>query len=115
MPDCWQELARFAVYSLAVLKVTHMLWQGSGPWDVIDWVRATAGVYYEYDPVAGKMVRMADTVLGKLFNCPLCLSIWLSALATGSLLLELRVLDIGALMLGMAGLVMVMLNTREND
>lgn len=107
-PGCWQELARFIVYSLAVARVTYMLWQEDGPWDVIDWVRAKVGVHYKQYP-NGQQIRTADTFLGKLLNCPMCLSLWLSAAAVGLFLLHSHIVDIGVSVLSMAGLVMLMM------
>jgi hypothetical protein len=116
MPDCWRGLARFILYSLAVVRVTYMLWREDGPWDILDWVRSKVGVYYEMRPYHDEPTRMARNVVARLFNCPLCLSFWLSAVAVGLFLLRLRILDIGAAVLGMAGLVMlVLMVATEND
>jgi hypothetical protein len=57
---------RFALASLATWRVTHLLAEEDGPWDVVVRVRA----------------RLGPGQLGALLDCFYCLSIWVAAPAT---------------------------------
>ena len=65
----------FAILSLAVWRVAHMLAREDGPFDVFCRLRLAMG--------AVKSINgfwTADAPWGKLWICPLCLSVWLAAL-----------------------------------
>jgi hypothetical protein len=59
-PGFW---SRFVIAALAAWRVTHLLAAEDGPADVI--VRARA--------------RLGDGVIGRLFDCFYCLSLWVAA------------------------------------
>src|SRR5262249_50797143 len=54
---------RFLLATLAVWRVTHLLSQEDGPWDLIVRLRRA----------------LAKGVIGKLLSCFYCLSIWIAA------------------------------------
>lgn len=54
---------RVALAILATWRVAHLIAREDGPFDVIVRVRARAG----------------DGVLGRLMDCPYCLSLWVAA------------------------------------
>jgi len=60
------EWLRFVMAALAVWRVTHLIAREDGPWDVIARARRWA----------------AESFLGKLMDCFLCLSVWVAAAAT---------------------------------
>lgn len=101
-------LARLLVYGLAVYRVTHMLWQERGPFDVFDWLRARAGIRVVSTYWIGRQEETTERVAvgfwAELLNCPLCLSVWLATVATVALFLNCLVLDIVATWLALAGL-----------
>lgn len=68
----------FILTSLAVWRVSHMLVKEDGLWEVFFRLRIWAGA--EWD--AGAQEWTSEKVLGQLLTCPLCLSVWLSAVAS---------------------------------
>jgi hypothetical protein len=62
MPD-WSPWLRLTLSVLATWRVSHLISQEDGPFDVIVRLRQRAG----------------DGVLGKLMDCPYCLSLWIAA------------------------------------
>ncbi len=57
------EWFRFAVAVLATWRVTHLVAREDGPWDLVVRMRK----------------RLGDGFLGKLADCPYCLSLWVAA------------------------------------
>ncbi|MGA2903896.1 MAG: hypothetical protein ABSD98_08690 [Candidatus Korobacteraceae bacterium] len=53
---------RFVLSALAVWRITHLLAEEDGPWDLIVRLRSTLG----------------SSVLGRLMDCFFCLSLWVS-------------------------------------
>jgi hypothetical protein len=53
---------RFCLAALAVWRLTHLLAEEDGPWEVVAKVRA----------------RMGTSVFGRLMDCFYCLSLWVS-------------------------------------
>jgi len=53
---------RFVLSALAIWRVTHLLAEEDGPWDLIARLRA----------------RLGSGVLGRLMDCFYCLSVWVS-------------------------------------
>ena len=53
---------RFCLSALAVWRLSHLLAEEDGPWDVIVKLRA----------------RLGQSVLGRLMDCFYCLSLWVS-------------------------------------
>lgn len=58
---------------LAAWRITHLLMYEAGPWGVVTSIRTTAGVLHDEE---GNPVGYPD---GNVFQCFLCLSIWVSA------------------------------------
>jgi len=79
------EWLRLIVYALAVVRVTHMLWWENGPWDIFDWIRAKAGIEVTRMTFPGtpvpQHVRLPNGFFAELLDCPLCLSVWIAAIA----------------------------------
>jgi uncharacterized protein DUF1360 len=59
----WSPWFRLTLSVLATWRVSHLIAQEDGPFDVIVRLRSRAG----------------DGVLGKLMDCPYCLSLWIAA------------------------------------
>ena len=59
----WSMPLRFAVAILATWRVSHLVAREDGPFDVIVRLRARAG----------------NGVIGRLMDCPYCLSLWVAA------------------------------------
>jgi len=59
----WSPWFRLTLSVLATWRVSHLISQEDGPFDVIVRLRDRAG----------------DGVLGKLMDCPYCLSLWIAA------------------------------------
>jgi hypothetical protein len=53
---------RFVVLALAIWRITHLLAEEDGPWDLIVRLRS----------------RLGSGVLGRLMDCFYCLSLWVS-------------------------------------
>lgn len=68
----------FVILALAVWRVSHMLSMEDGPGDVFERVRRAAGVVESVNGHAH-----AESVLGRLLMCPLCLSVWIAAVFFG--------------------------------
>ena len=56
--------------TLATWRITSLLYAEDGPYVILARLRRRLGVYYTGDK------RQADNELGKAFNCPACLSVW---------------------------------------
>ena len=65
---------RFLIYALATWRLSHMLANERGPFDVLGKLRSAAGVGYEVD---GGIV--AETELARLATCVWCSSVWVAA------------------------------------
>src|SRR5688572_30227251 len=59
----WSLPFRFAIAVLATWRVSHLVAREDGPFDVIVRLRA----------------RACDSVVGRLMDCPYCLSLWVAA------------------------------------
>jgi hypothetical protein len=53
---------RFVLCSLAIWRITHLLAEEDGPWDLIAHLRAALG----------------SSIFGRLMDCFYCLSLWIS-------------------------------------
>jgi hypothetical protein len=60
--DGWPVWFRFVVAVLATWRIAHLAAHEDGPFDVIVQLRARAG----------------DGVMGRLMDCPYCLSLWIA-------------------------------------
>jgi len=67
----------FVAYSLALWATSYILVFEDGPWGLLKKLRSFVGVYYTVATATKASVRQAETMVGKLFNCPICLSVWL--------------------------------------
>jgi hypothetical protein len=56
---------------LATWRVTSLLYIEDGPYRILARLREYLGVYYDSNGS-----RQASTEIGKAFNCPACLSVW---------------------------------------
>ena len=56
-------IGRFAIVSLAVWRVTHLLAEEDGPADVVVRLRT----------------RLGDSIAGRAMDCFFCLSLWIAA------------------------------------
>ena len=100
-PSNW---IKFVIYALAVYRLTHLLVFEDGPFDVFDWLRAKAGVYVAIVTTNPPQEQFtADTFLGRLLLCPLCLSVWVAGVAVIAMWLNLVVCDMIASWLALAG------------
>jgi Protein of unknown function (DUF1360) len=61
--DNWSPWFRLTVAVLATWRVAHLIAHEDGPFDLIVWLRRRAGM----------------SVVGRLMDCPYCLSLWLAA------------------------------------
>lgn len=93
---------RLVIYALAVVRLTWLLHHDNGPFDVFDWLRDKLGVVVINDPYTDEPRQVGINELGRLLACPLCLSVWLSALALCSWWLAWTPLDVIALWLAIA-------------
>ena len=86
-------LAAFAVFRLAQLITID-----DGPWDMFFHLRVLAGVY-DRDKTG-----RASTNIGRLFACPYCIGVWLSALALIPVFFSYGITDALVMALGIAGM-----------
>lgn len=59
----------------ATWRLTHMLMYEAGPWHVVERLRAATGVRHDDD---GSVLAVPD---GNVFECFLCLSVWVAPIA----------------------------------
>lgn len=98
-------MGRSVMYALAAFRVTYMLWAEDGPFDVFDWLRYKMGV-----KVVQHGVRADNgTLTGRLFNCPLCLSVWVSAVAVVCYVLNVLILDWISMVLAMSAVCVILM------
>ena len=123
------ELIRFSMYALAVFRVTHMLWQENGPWDIFDWLRAKAGISYEavatfqsdefgsikIQPPRKFERSVPDKFFAKLLDCPWCLSLWLAVPAAAAYMSHQVVLDVCACWLAMAAVPLLLFGRKRYE
>jgi hypothetical protein len=108
-----ENFLRLLVYALAAYRVTHMLWLENGPYDVFDWLRAKAGIWYS--EAVGKRTASIGGFWGKLLNCPDCLSVWVAVVAVALWLLQLWVLDVLAAWLAVSAICVALINKEKED
>ena len=97
-------VSRFVVYALATFRITYMLWIEDGPFDMFDWLRYKVGVVVTRDGVRGDN----NTTLGRLFNCPLCLSVWVGALMTACCMVNIAIIDYVAMVFALSAVCMIL-------
>lgn len=71
MSDIW---LRLILAALATWRLTYMLTEELGPFDVFKRIRDRVGVYYLRED------GWPDTNLGRLFSCCKCMSMWTGVL-----------------------------------
>ena len=74
------EALHILILGLAVYRGTSLLSAERGPCAMLQWIRVKCGVIYTEEN--GQEVAIANTELSKLISCPLCLSVWLGAIAS---------------------------------
>jgi hypothetical protein len=67
----------FAIVALATWRLSHLLVYEDGPNDLVAKLRGSLGVV-ERERANGPPLHTAETTIGKLFTCPLCLSVWVA-------------------------------------
>lgn len=65
---------KFAILALFTYRVSALLTQDAGPFDVFQIVRLRLGRQAARTGFAGRLGR----TLADLFNCPLCMSVWVA-------------------------------------
>ena len=75
------ELQHILILALAVYRATSLLSSERGPKELLKRIRLLCGVRYMLDE-HGNDIAVADTEIAKLISCPLCLSVWLGAIAS---------------------------------
>ena len=73
----FNEPLRLVLMALAVFRLTHLVWWEFGPWDIFWRLREWVGVL-AINEADDDVVLYGHTFLGKLFSCPLCLSMWIA-------------------------------------
>ena len=68
-------LIKLLIGALATWRIAALLVSDYGPWDVFENIRKRVGVYYT-DEIGRPL-----SLLGKLFSCMWCMSIWSGTLA----------------------------------
>lgn len=66
----------FVVLSLATWRVSHLVTQEDGPFDIFIIVREKIGRIEHDDD--GQVVMIPETFFGKLLSCVWCLSVWIA-------------------------------------
>ena len=117
---------RLLIYALAVYRVTSLFCHERGPFDVFARLRAWAGIRTvtrteggsspldsstgQWSPAFEWEETVAEGFWAELLNCPLCLSVWFSALAVLALYAHKLALDIGAIWLAVAAVSVILFN-----
>ena len=93
-------ILRLIVYSLATFRVTMLLHNEEGPWALFDWFRFKMGLLYRSETASFEFRDDEyQPFIGKLLQCPLCLSGWLMPWAVAGSMKRIFVLDVAALWL----------------
>lgn len=66
----------FVILTLATWRITSLLYAEDGPYMLFERLRTRLGIYYDEHSQ-----RQASSEIGKAFNCPACLSVWVGGLA----------------------------------
>jgi len=113
----FSEPLRLALLALATFRLTHLFWWEFGPWDVFWRLREWVGVL-AVNGAEDDVVLYGHTFLGKLFSCPLCLSMWI---AGGLMMLYLlagpsmlTVLDVICLWLGIGAVSLLLFGWKRS-
>ena len=69
-------LVYFVVGVLATYRLTSLLYREKGPFDMFVWIRKRFGVIHDH---LGFPHGYPETMWGKLFECTMCLSVWVGA------------------------------------
>jgi len=73
MPDCIDLI----VMVLATWRLSHLLVNEDGPWDIFLRLRKLVGIKYDED---GDIESRPEKKMAKLFDCLPCMSVWLAGL-----------------------------------
>lgn len=71
----------FVLTALATWRISHLLTEEDGPWEIFFRLRVWAGAVWD----ASTAEWGSDKLLGQILTCPLCTSVWVSAIASGVL------------------------------
>lgn len=84
-------LLQLSVLALAVARLSYMLVEEEGPYQMFVLLRQSAGVYHdEYNEVQVRFNNAHQHTLGGIVSCIYCASVWIGAFfALGYLLLPL--------------------------
>jgi hypothetical protein len=112
-PQSW--LVKLLVYGLAVYRVTRLFVYENGPSNIFERLRTWAGTnqnYYETTLLDGRKGKwiVKEGFLGGLLACPLCLSVWISAIAAICLYLKKALFDAMATWLALSAIATVLFN-----
>ena len=82
------DITQFLILSLATWRISSLLVNEAGPWDIFERLRSLVGVRYD-----DYSIKYAKNNLAELFMCVWCMSLWVGALwVTMFLVTELAVL-----------------------
>lgn len=65
----------YLILALATWRISSLLVEESGPWQIFARLRARVGVRYDEN-----LQRTADSMIGELFSCIWCMSVWIGLL-----------------------------------
>ncbi len=102
-------MGRSVMYALAAFRVTYMLWAEDGPFDAFDWLRYKMGV-----TVLNNVRGDNGSMTGRMFNCPLCLSVWVSAVAVVCYALNVLIIDWISMVLAMSAVCVILMGYERN-
>lgn len=114
-------IIKFLLYALAIFRYTVLIYEEDGLFDVFKNIRQWAGIHYEtWNDVTeeDKMIIVTERKagkgqLGKLLNCPFCISGWLTIFMTIIFIQNNPHLDLIALFGGLWGAVYILLQKYE--
>ena len=92
-------IARLIFAVFAVYGTTFIVVREDGPFNVFSRWRATLGRWAALKPPHGLAATIAE-----IFNCTICMGVWLSALIAPLILFHTYIGDIIILVLGIAGM-----------
>jgi len=96
------ELLDFIILSLATWRISNLIVDEDGPWDILAKFRKFVGVFYDE-----RSVRQGGNIIANAMVCVWCISIWIAAFITGIFLIAPEITIIVALPFAMSAFAII--------
>lgn len=92
------------VLALATWRISNLLVNEAGPFDVFEWLRAEFGIRWDIDKEEHFVLPVKDNVIGRILLCVYCTSMWVALFVWACFRLAPNIAFILALILAMSAI-----------